>query len=153
MRLTPWILPLALSAALITTTNYVLADNHESGDKQHEPLDDAALEEEYGIKAGAVKRDPVEDSDSEQPSDETDRTEEDEDETLDEPADDETRGSADESDAADAENNGERTADGDEAAEGGTGGTGSSENALANGEDDKSTDDDGESEESTDDNE
>lgn len=57
MRLTPWILPLALSAALLTTTSFVWADNHESTGEQHEPLDDAALEEEYGIKAGSVKRD------------------------------------------------------------------------------------------------
>lgn len=57
MRLTPWILPFALSAALLTTTGYVFADNHASEGGQHEPLDDEALEEEYGIKAGSVKRD------------------------------------------------------------------------------------------------
>ncbi|HDZ46594.1 hypothetical protein LCGC14_0453500 [marine sediment metagenome] len=169
MRLTPWILPLALSAALLTTTSYVFADNHEDEDQQHEPLDDAALEEEYGIKAGSVKRDPVEnsdsdsESDSEQPSDEEDRSEDEQDEASEEPADDEARSSADESAAdvtenerkemAGEENNGEITADGDEVAEGGTGGTGSAEDALANGEDDESTEDDGESDESTDDNE
>ena len=57
MRLTPWLLPFALSAALLTTTGYVFADSHESEGEQHEPLDDEALEEEYGIKAGSVKRD------------------------------------------------------------------------------------------------
>lgn len=120
MRLTLWILPFALSAALLTTTSYVLADSHVSEGEQHEPLDDAALEEQYGIKAGAVKRD--EEDSAEQPN-------------------------------GDDENNGEITADGDEAAEGGTGGTGSSDDAIENGEDEESTDDDGESEESTDDNE
>nr|WP_298055385.1 hypothetical protein [uncultured Halomonas sp.] len=58
MRYTPWILPFVLSAALLTATSYVVADNHE-------PLDDAALEKEYGIKAGSVKRDEEEASSSE----------------------------------------------------------------------------------------
>lgn len=57
MRLAPWFLPLALSAALLTTSSYVFADNHGSAGEQHEPMDDEALEEEYGIKAGSVKRD------------------------------------------------------------------------------------------------
>ncbi|WP_085917712.1 hypothetical protein [Halomonas sp. CSM-2] len=52
MRLTPWIMPLAFAAAMLAATSAATADEHE-----HEPLDDAALEEEYGIKAGAVKRD------------------------------------------------------------------------------------------------
>ena len=56
MRLTPWFLTFALSAALLTTASYTFADNHESEGEQHTPLDDQALEEEYGIKAGSVKR-------------------------------------------------------------------------------------------------
>ncbi|MEA2120464.1 hypothetical protein [Halovibrio sp. HP20-50] len=56
MRLTPWILPFALSAVLLTTTGQVFADNHASEGEQHEPLNDEALEETYGIKAGSVKR-------------------------------------------------------------------------------------------------
>jgi len=56
MRLTPWLLPFALSAALLTATGYVFADNHAAEGEQHEPLDDEALEKEYGIKAGSVKR-------------------------------------------------------------------------------------------------
>lgn len=57
MRLTPWFLPFALSAALLTTTGYALADTQASEGEQHAPLDDEALEKEYGIKAGSVKRD------------------------------------------------------------------------------------------------
>ena len=57
MRLTPWMLPFALSAVLLMTTGYALADGLASEAEQHGPLDDAALEEEYGIKAGSVKRD------------------------------------------------------------------------------------------------
>lgn len=123
MRLTPWFLPFALSAALLTTTGYVFADNHPSEGEQHKPLNDAALEEEYGIKAGAVKREESE------------------------------RGASSEQPNGADENNGEITADGDEVAEGGTGGTGSPEVAIESGEDDKSTEDDGETGDSTGDNE
>lgn len=52
MRLTPWIIPFVFAAAMLGATSAASADEHE-----HEPLDDEALEEEYGIKAGAVKRD------------------------------------------------------------------------------------------------
>jgi len=52
MRLTPWIMPFAFAAAMLAGTSAATADEHE-----HEPLDDKALEEEYGIKEGAVKRD------------------------------------------------------------------------------------------------
>lgn len=52
MRLTPWIMPFAFAAAMLAISGTATADEHE-----YEPLDDQALEEEYGIKEGAVKRD------------------------------------------------------------------------------------------------
>jgi hypothetical protein len=142
MRLTPWILPFALSAALLTTTSYVFADNHESEgghepeSGQYEPLDDAALEEEYGIKAGSVKREESEESDSEHSTDTTNGAGNAEEDSSEENSDDD-RSSASNSDD---ENNGEVTDEGEETAEGGTGGTGSSEDAIENGEDEESTD-------------
>lgn len=58
MRLTPWFLPVALSVALMATASYAFADENNEGEQdQHAPLDDQALEKEYGIKAGSVKRD------------------------------------------------------------------------------------------------
>ncbi|MGO2393647.1 MAG: hypothetical protein ACTH69_16325 [Halomonas sp.] len=57
MRLTAWVLLFTFSAALLATTGYVFADNHAPENEQHAPLNDKALEEEYGIKAGSVKRD------------------------------------------------------------------------------------------------
>ena len=59
MRLTPWFLPFALSAVLLTTTGYVFADTQASKGEQHAPLDDEELEKEYGIKAGSVIRNGV----------------------------------------------------------------------------------------------
>lgn len=61
MRLTPWFLPFALSAVLLTTAGYAVADSHSSEEEQSETepsemLSDEALEEQYGIKAGSVKR-------------------------------------------------------------------------------------------------
>ena len=52
MRLNPWIMPFAFAAVMLAAPSVATADEHE-----HEPLDDQALEEAYGIKAGAVKRD------------------------------------------------------------------------------------------------
>lgn len=108
MRLTPWILPFALSAALLTTTGYVFADNHAPEGEQHEPLDDEALEEEYGIKAGSVKR-----------QDEANNSGED------------NMTSESESESSDDE---ERSPDA------GTGGTGSSQNAINSSEAENSQD-------------
>ena len=56
MRVSPWLLPWVLSASLYVVAASAWADTAaENG--QHEALDDAALEETYGIKAGAVRRD------------------------------------------------------------------------------------------------
>lgn len=145
MRLTPWFLPLALSAALLTTTSYVFADNHE-------PLDDEALEEEYGIKAGSVKRDEETSSDSDQSNDQTRSREEEEEEEN-----------------SDNDNSGEESSGAEETREGeddvalepgeseernpeaGTGGTGSPDDAIHSSEEENS--DDEENDDGTDDSE
>ncbi|MBR2515059.1 MAG: hypothetical protein IKE45_13820 [Halomonas sp.] len=56
MRLTPWLLSITLGGLLLVA-GPTLAEQTESDETQHEALDDAALEEKYGIKAGAVQRD------------------------------------------------------------------------------------------------
>ena len=101
MRLTPWLLSMTLGSLLLTA-GPTLAEQTESGETQHEALDDAALEEKYGIKAGAVQREeePTSSDTEEIPTD---------------------NGSGEEEDA-----------------EGGTGGTGSAEDAIAEGEDEMS---------------
>lgn len=75
MRLNPWIMPFAFAAAMLAATSVATAD-------EHEPLDDQALEEEYGIKEGAVKRDEEDrssdTSESESNGDEEKETENDE---------------------------------------------------------------------------
>lgn len=120
MRLTPWFLPLALSAALLTTTSYVFADNHE-------PLDDEALEEEYGIKAGSVKRDEQTSSDADQSNDQARSREEEEEE---EKAEEENSGDEATSTGEDVEpRNGE-----ERSPAAGTGGTGSPETAIHDSE-------------------
>ena len=82
MRLTPWFLTFALSAALLTTAGYTFADNHETEGEQHKPLDDQALEEEYGIKAGSVKREEERASSNSDGTDEQVRVREEEEEEL-----------------------------------------------------------------------
>ena len=58
MRFTPWFLSLAVGTALMASAGSVLAEPEADADsEQHQALDDAALEEKYGIKAGAVQRD------------------------------------------------------------------------------------------------
>jgi hypothetical protein len=143
MRLTPWLLPFALSAALLTTTGYVLADNHESEGEQHEPLDDEALEEEYGIKAGSVKRDEDEGTSSSgsESADEQARVREEEEE---EEKNEEVATSEGEADVELEPGKSE-----DRNPEAGTGGTGSPEDAIHSSEEENSEDD----EEGTDDNE
>ncbi|KPQ23198.1 MULTISPECIES: hypothetical protein [unclassified Halomonas] len=103
MRLTPWIMPFVFAMALLSAAGVASAD-------EHEPLDDEALEEEYGIKAGSVKRD------------EENRS----------------------SDTSESDSNGEEKQEEEEEeedTEGGTGGTGSAEDAIEEGESEKSTDD------------
>ncbi len=89
MRVSPWLLPWILSASLCVGAVSAWADT-AAEHEQHEALDDAALEETYGIKAGAVRRD-------EQPTSQA------------------------QEDAGD---------DDEEHAEGGTGGTGSADDAM-----------------------
>jgi len=141
MRFTPWILPLALSAALLTTTGYVFADNHETEGEQHEPLNDEALEKEYGIKAGSVKRDDVASSSAAEDTNEQTRVREEEEE---EEKNEEVATSAGEDDVElETGKSEERNP------EAGTGGTGSPDDAIHSSEEENSEDDDGD----TDDNE
>lgn len=128
MRLTPWLLPFALSAALLTTTGYVFADSHESEDEQHEPLDDEALEEKYSIKAGSVKRDKeVSSSDSDGTDEQARAREEEEEEEKSE----EVATSAGETEVELAPGESE-----ERNPEAGTGGTGSPEDAIHSSEED-----------------
>lgn len=128
MRLTPWMLPFALSAALLTTTGYALADSHDAEGEQHEPLDDAALEEEYGIKAGSVKRDEETSSSSADDTDEQARAREAEKEKNEEVA-----TSEGEADVELAPGSSE-----ERSPEAGTGGTGSPEDAIHSSEEENS---------------
>ena len=123
MRLTPWLLPFALSAALLTTTSYVFADNHESESEQQKPLDDEALEEEYGIKAGSVKRDEDEGASS----------------SDSEGADEQSRVSEEEATRAGEDDVALEPGDSEERnPEAGTGGTGSPEDAIHDSEEENS---------------
>ncbi|WP_339935555.1 hypothetical protein [Vreelandella glaciei] len=141
MRFTPWILPLALSAALLTTTGYVFADNHETESEQHEPLNDEALEKEYGIKAGSVKRDEVASSSDAEDTNEQTRVREEEEEE--EEKHEEVATSAGEDDVElETGKSEERNP------EAGTGGTGSPDDAIHSSEE-ENKDDEGD----TDDNE
>lgn len=143
MRLAPWFLPFALSAALLTTTGYVFADTHESEGQQYEPLDDAALEEEYGIKAGSVKRDEdagTASSDSEGADEQMRVREEEEEEKKEEVA-----TSAGEDDVELEPGKSE-----ERSPEAGTGGTGSPDDAIHSSEEENS---DNDKNDDTDDNE
>ncbi|BBI48106.1 hypothetical protein HORIV_05270 [Vreelandella olivaria] len=133
MRLTPWMLPFALSAALLTTTGYALADSHESEGEQHEPLDDAALEEEYGIKAGSVKRDEDMSSSDADDTDEQARAREEEEEEE------KNEGVATSEGEADVELEPGKSEERNP--EAGTGGTGSPEDAIHSSEEENSEDD------------
>lgn len=102
MRLIPVFFSVMLGAILLVVVSHAFAEEGSSNSEQYEPLDDEALEKEYGIKAGAVQRDAP-------PSDA-------------EPG----------SDAVSGEG-------GDDTdTEGGTGGTGSADDAVENGEDEQS---------------
>ena len=118
MRLIAWVLPFTFSAALIATTGYVFADNHAPENEQHAPLDDKALEEEYGIKAGSVKRDGELSSNA--AGEASDQTRAGEDDVELEPA------------------TGEEESPG-----AGTGGTGSPDDAIHSSEEENSANDDG----------
>ena len=101
MRLTPWLLSIMLGGLLLAA-GPLFAEQTEADDAQHEALDDAALEEKYGIKAGALQREEPTSSGSEEEASTDNGSDEEED------------------------------------AEGGTGGTGSAEDAIAEGEDEMS---------------
>lgn len=110
MRLTPWIMPFAFAAVMLSAASVAGAD-------EHEPLDDAALEEEYGIKEGAVKRDEGERSSGTSES---------------------GSNSEENSEAVEKEEKEE-----EEGTEAGTGGSGSAEDAIEEGESEKSAEDNG----------
>ncbi|MCH4813997.1 hypothetical protein [Vreelandella neptunia] len=156
MRLTPLFLTFALSTALLTTTSYVFADNHEAGEEQHEPLDDAALEEEYGIKAGSVKRDEETSSDADQSNDQARIREEEEEEEKNEEENSENANSGEESSGAEETREGEDDValepgkSEDRNPEAGTGGTGSPDDAIHSSEEENGDNDDNDG---TDDNE
>ena len=58
MRFNPWLLSFVFGTALMASAASVLAEPETNADsEQHQALDDAALEEKYGIKAGSVQRD------------------------------------------------------------------------------------------------
>ena len=58
MRFNPWLLSFVFGTALMASSASVLAEPEANADsEQHQALDDAALEEKYGIKAGSVQRD------------------------------------------------------------------------------------------------
>ena len=56
MRFTPWVFSIAFCTSLLMSVQ-AQAETSDSDDTQHEALDDAALEEKYGIEAGALQRD------------------------------------------------------------------------------------------------
>lgn len=113
MRFNPWLLSFVFGTALMASAASVLAEQTNADSEQHQALDDAALEEKYGIKAGSVQRD-------EQPS------------SADNSDADAANGTDTESTSTNAES---------ENTEGGTGGTGSAEDAIESGEDEQSNDD------------
>ena len=130
MRLTPWFLTFALSAALLTTAGYTFADNHESEGEQHTPLDDQALEEEYGIKAGAVKREEEASSSNSNDADEQVRVREEEEEE--EKGEEEATRAGEDDVALEPGKSEERSP------AAGTGGTGSPEDAIHSSEEENS---------------
>lgn len=105
MRFTPWVFSIAFCTSLLMA-GQAQAETSDSDNTQHDALDDAALEEKYGIKAGALQRDESTSNDAEETSD-------------------------------DESNHG----DNEEDTEGGTGGTGSAEDAIESGEGEQSNND------------
>lgn len=132
MRFNPWLLSFVFGTALMASAASVLAEPETNADsEQHQALDDAALEEKYGIKAGSVQRDEQPSSDT--PAAEASSTEEGTDTADAESSDaDAANGTDTESTSTNAES---------ENTEGGTGGTGSAEDAIESGEDEQSNDD------------
>lgn len=67
MRFTPWVFSIAFCTSLLMA-GQAQAETSDSDNMQHDALDDAALEEKYGIKAGALQRDEPTSSDAEETS-------------------------------------------------------------------------------------
>jgi len=153
MRFNPWLLSFVFGTALMASAASVLAETETNADsEQHQALDDAALEEKYGIKAGSVQRDEQPSSDmsaSEASSaEENADTAEVDSSTEAKNTGSDTEGSSAETESistdtesisTDTESN-STNAD-SENTEGGTGGTGSAEDAIESGEDEQSNDD------------
>lgn len=139
MRFNPWLLSFVFGTALMASAASVLAEPETNADsEQHQTLDDAALEEKYGIKAGSVQRDEQPSSDT--PAAEASSTEEGTDTADAESSDaDAANGTDTESTGADTESTSTNAES--ENTEGGTGGTGSAEDAIESGEDEQSNDD------------
>ncbi|RUR30788.1 hypothetical protein ELY33_08195 [Vreelandella andesensis] len=68
MRFTHYAFSIAFCTSLMMA-GQALAETSDSNDTQQGALDDAALEEKYGIKAGALQRDEPASSEAEQTSD------------------------------------------------------------------------------------
>ena len=161
MRFNPWLLSFVFGTALMASAASVLAEPETNADsEQHQALDDAALEEKYGIKAGSVQRDEQPSSDmsaSEASSAEEDTdtaevdsstedtannsTEADSSSTEAENTGSDTEGSSAETESTSTDTESNSTNADSENTEGGTGGTGSAEDAIESGEDEQSNDD------------
>ena len=75
MRFTPWLTTAGLAVALMLGSSAIV-----HADDDHEPMDDAALEEEYGIKAGSLIR-HEDDSDEQESGEAANNNENDEEES------------------------------------------------------------------------
>lgn len=154
MRFNPWLLSFVFGTALMASAASVLAEPETNADsEQHQALDDAALEEKYGIKAGSVQRDEQPSSDmsaseasgAEEDTDmaEVDSSTEDtaNNSTEAENTGSDTEGSSAETESTSTDTESNSTNADSENTEGGTGGTGSAEDAIESGEDEQSNDD------------
>ena len=132
MRFNPWLLSFVFGTALMASAASVLAETETNADsEQHQALDDAALEEKYGIKAGSVQRD-------EQPSSDMSASEA---SSAEEDADTAEVDSSTETESISTDTESSSTDADSENTEGGTGGTGSAEDTIESGEDEQSNDD------------
>ena len=139
MRFNPWLLSFVFGTALMASAASVLAEPETNADsEQHQALDDAALEEKYGIKAGSVQRDEQPSSDIS--ASEASSAEEDAD-TAEVDSSTEAKNTGSDTEGSSAETESISTNADSENTEGGTGGTGSAEDAIESGEDEQSNDD------------
>ena len=139
MRFNPWLLSFVFGTALMASAASVLAEPEANADsEQHQALDDAALEEKYGIKAGSVQRD--EQPSSDMSASEASSAEENAD-TAEVDSSTEAKNTGSDTEGSSAETESISTNAESENTEGGTGGTGSAEDAIESGEDEQSNDD------------